>query len=126
MACGEVGTLRGHLRSRPARPGHPGKRRGDILPLSLRSPGMYGQFFFHGRYLAFGDKGPSLEGRGMNFSLKISSEALRISCLNSGTSYLGVTPNPHSGSFLVPLTQPLTSELVSFSKHASIPWQERA
>ena len=46
----------------------------------------------NGRYLPFRDKGPGYEGRGMNFSLKISSEALRISCLRPGHTNLGVTP----------------------------------
>lgn len=75
----EVAPLRGHLGVRVI----PEKRRGAIRPPSLPSPG-YG-FSLHSRYLPPGDKGPSLEGRGMNFSLRISSEALRISC-RSGTS----------------------------------------
>lgn len=62
-----------------------------VLPFRpLRGPAVSS----HGRYLPFRDKGLSHEGRGAHFSLKISSEVLRINCLRPGTRYVGITANP--------------------------------
>ena len=95
---GEAGSLRGHLRSRQVHPGHPGDRSDDsfscasCLFIPLREQGIS----LHGRYLLFGAKGTSHEGREMNFSLKFSNEAWRISCPGLGHLTPGMTANPQS------------------------------